>query len=70
MSPISTPRFRERSITLETYFDISLMNKVWRKIVKLGMRNQDLFCLHDYYDFHRNHEALNLCLSGAVIQVR
>lgn len=44
------------------------MNNVWKKIVKLGMRGQDLLCLHDYHDFHRNHQALNLVIRDQIIQ--
>ncbi|WP_210391299.1 hypothetical protein [Synechococcus sp. PCC 7502] len=43
------------------------MNNVWQKIVKDGMRNQYLLCLHDYYDFHRNYKALNLVIREQII---
>ena len=66
--PISTPRFKDRSVTLETCFEVSSMNKVWQKIVKLGMRDQNILCLHDYYDFHRNHKALNVVIRDQIIR--
>ncbi|WP_223294411.1 RNA-directed DNA polymerase [Geitlerinema sp. PCC 7407] len=44
------------------------MNKVWRKIVKQGMRNQNLLCLHDYFDYQRNYAALNLVIRDQILR--
>lgn len=68
MPTISTPRFQERILTLETCFEPSLMNRVWQKIVRQGMRSQDLLCLHDYCDYHRNHAALNLVIRDQILR--
>ena len=54
----NTPRLEERVYTLKTCFTSSLMNRVWQAYVKIGLRSQGLLDLHDYYDFHRNREAL------------
>jgi hypothetical protein len=44
------------------------MNKVWKKVVRQGMRSQDLLCLHDYCDYHRNHDVLNLVIRDQILR--
>ena len=67
MKSVNTPRFNDRSITLESCFSIPKMKKAW-KIVKDGMRKQTLLDLHDYYDFHRNQDYLISTIQTKIIK--
>ena len=55
---LHTSRLAERVMTLDSCFQINIMDKAWQNYVKTGMRNQALLDLHDYYDFHRHRKKL------------
>ncbi len=58
MSSQHTTRLDERVLTLNMCFNVKLMESVWQKYVKNGMRGQNILDLHDYYDFHRNRKNI------------
>ena len=64
---ISTERFKQRIITLKECFHPAAMESYWQKIVKDGMRKQELLDLHDYYDFHVNRKTLIPIIRAQII---
>lgn len=51
---LHTPRLIARHKHLSTVFDESVMDEVWKKYVRPGLRNQEVLDLFDYNDFHWN----------------
>lgn len=65
---VHTPRLEERVYKLDTCFNLSLIERVWQKYVKTGLRSQGLLDLHDYYDFHRNRKALANIIRNQILE--
>jgi reverse transcriptase-like protein len=62
-----TRRLDSRRATLKRIFSPSAMEFVWKKYVRPGFRDQEIFDLHDYNDFHWNRFALFESLSATIL---
>ncbi|EDX73939.1 hypothetical protein MC7420_5819 [Coleofasciculus chthonoplastes PCC 7420] len=64
---VNTPRFKNRSLTLDNCFQIPTMKKAWKQ-VRNGLRNQSILDLYDYYDFHVNKDRLIVIIRDQVVK--
>lgn len=47
-----TKRFDDRLLVIKIVFSKAIMEKVWKKYIREGLRNQEVLDLHEYNDYH------------------
>ncbi len=61
-----TRRLSGRREEIERVFSIGVMERVWSKYIRAGLREQEIPDLHDYNDFHWDRKALFARLHNAL----